>query len=412
MRAAIVTVGDEILLGQIVDTNSAWIADRLSMEGILIVRKTSVGDVEDDICSAIQQSFKVAELVIMTGGLGPTKDDITKKALAKFFECDMVFSEDTFTRLSDLFLKRNIPITAAHKEQCFMPDRAELIINNRGTAPGMWFEFGDRMLCSMPGVPHEMRYIMENGVVPRVKDLNRIIFRQKTIRTSGTGESVLAEIIEPILEGHPVKVAYLPAQGQVRLRLSVEGAKGSEVRIDQILQEAVRATVGVLGTHVYGYDHELLEEHVGNLLKSKGLTLGTAESCTGGHISHLITSIPGASAYFRGTIVAYDNGIKEKILGVKSITLESHGAVSIQTVREMVEGAIRVIGCDVAIAVSGIAGPEGGSDTKPVGTVCIAVGDKSDIKTRQFLFVKDRLLNIKYASMYALDMLRKFLSAR
>ena len=234
----------------------------------------------------------------------------------------MIFSDETYARLSALFKKRQIPITEAHREQCYMPDQATLLVNNRGTAPGMWFEKSEgKMLCSMPGVPHEMKYILQYGLLPKVRDQNQIIYRQKTIRTSGTGESILAEMVEPVLAKHPVKVAYLPAQGQVRLRLSMEGPKGSEINIEQSLQKAVAETVAIIEPHVFGYDDEVLEAHVGELLKNRDLTLGTAESCTGGHIAHLITSVSGASSYFRGSIIAYDNEIKEHVLAVRHQTL-------------------------------------------------------------------------------------------
>jgi nicotinamide-nucleotide amidase len=412
MKAAIITVGDEILIGQIVDTNAAWIASRLAEEGILIRKKISVGDDEESIIKAIDEAFLQADLVIMTGGLGPTKDDITKTALAKYFDSELIFSEETYERIKDLFEKRQIPISEAHRQQCYMPKKAAIIENKMGTAPGMWFESEGKSLCSMPGVPHEMRYVMEHGVMPRVIVKSEQVYRQKTIRTSGTGESVIAEIIEPILMNHGVKTAYLPAQGQVRVRLSLTGKKGDEQQIEAALQAAVEAVVTAIQPHVFGYDNDPLEAHVGHLLQAKNLTLGTAESCTGGHLAHMITSIPGSSGYFMGSVVAYDNSIKEKVLGVSSATIEKFGAVSEETVREMVQGALHLLECDIAIAVSGICGPGGGTTEKPVGTVWIAIGDQGEVKARRFLFTKDRLLNIQYTSVYALDFLRKFLSAR
>jgi nicotinamide-nucleotide amidase len=412
MKAAIVTVGDEILIGQIVDTNAVWIAGILAQEGIMLASKMTSGDDLESIITAIDRALTDADLVLMTGGLGPTKDDVTKKALEKYFGGGFTFSQETFDRIEKLFIKRNIPISEAHREQCFLPTLATIIDNQMGTAPGMWFEKSGKFLCSMPGVPHEMKYIMSHGVLPRVRTMSQIVYRQKTIRTAGIGESVLADTIEPILEKHVVKIAYLPSHGQVRLRLSLEGKKGSEEELETILQKAVSDTVEAISPYFFGYDDEQLESHVGKLLVKKNQTLGTAESCTGGYIAHLITSIPGASQYFRGSIVAYDNGIKHEVLDVDKLTLENHGAVSEATVQEMVKGALKVLKCDVAIAVSGISGPTGGTIDKPVGTVWIAVGDKSDTWTKKFLFTKDRVLNIKYTAVYALDMLRKFLSAR
>lgn len=412
MKAAIITIGDEILIGQIVDTNASWIAAILAQEGILLVSKMTARDDFASIITALDRAFSDADLVIMTGGLGPTKDDMTKTALAAYFGGGFIFSQETYTRLENLFLKRNIPISEAHRQQCFLPAAATIIKNEMGTAPGMWFEKDDKMLCSMPGVPHEMKYIMTHGVLPRVLSMSQMAYRQKTIRTSGTGESVLADLIEPVLTKHPVNIAYLPSHGQVRLRLSLVGEKGKENEMDKTLALAVSEVTHIIAPFVYGFDNDTLEGHVGQLLLNRGLTLGTAESCTGGYIAHLITSISGASSYYKGSIVAYSNDLKENLLDVSSITLNNFGAVSEETVQEMVRGVLKKLQCDVAIAVSGICGPTGGTSEKPVGTVWVAVGDNDEIITRRFLFVKDRLLNIKYTAVYALDQIRKFLSAR
>lgn len=412
MKASIVTIGDEILIGQIVDTNAAWIASVLSEIGILISSKITVGDDKESILNAIKRAFNDADVALTTGGLGPTKDDITKPALAEYFGGGMKFSPSTFARIEKLFAKRGIPLSESHKQQCHLPAAAEIIANEMGTAPGMWFEKDDKVLCAMPGVPHEMKHLMINGVLPRLVQSSQVVYRQKTIRTSGIGESVLADLIEPVLEEHDVSIAYLPSQGQVRLRLSKVGVKGEEELLERTLDNAITAVTQVIEPHVFGFDGETLQSFVGKVLQERGLTLGTAESCTGGYIAHMVTSVPGASGYFRGSVVAYDNGIKEKVLGVKNNTLERYGAVSEQTVSEMVSGAITLLECDIAIAVSGISGPSGGTREKPVGTVWIAVGDKNTIVAKRFLFAKDRVVNIKYTANYALDQLRKFLSAR
>jgi nicotinamide-nucleotide amidase len=412
MKAAIITIGDEILIGQIVDTNASWIAAILAQEGIMLVSKMTARDDFESIITSIDRAFSDADLVIMTGGLGPTKDDMTKTALEAYFGGGFIFSQETYSRLEKLFQRRNIPISEAHQQQCYLPVAATIIENEMGTAPGMWFQKDDKMLCSMPGVPHEMKFIMTHGVLPRVVSMSQMAYRQKTIRTSGIGESVLADLIEPVLLNHPVSIAYLPSHGQVRLRLSLVGEKGKESEIDKTLALAVSEATHVIAPYVYGFDNETLEGHVGKLLLNRGLTLGTAESCTGGYIAHLITSISGASSYYKGSIVAYSNGLKEDLLEVSAMTLNNYGAVSEETVQEMVRGALKKLQCDVAIAVSGICGPTGGSSEKPVGTVWVAVGDMNEITTRRFLFVKDRLLNIKYTAVYALDQIRKFLSAR
>ncbi|MCB0688857.1 MAG: competence/damage-inducible protein A [Saprospiraceae bacterium] len=412
MKASIITIGDEILIGQIVDTNAAWMAAQLSEAGILLASKMTAGDDKKSILTALDRAFHDADLILMTGGLGPTKDDMTKTALLEYFGGGMVFSQQTYDRIEKLFVKRNIPISEAHRQQCYLPDAAEIIVNEMGTAPGMWFEKDGKSLCSMPGVPHEMKYVMMHGVLPRVAAISDVVYRQKTIHTSGIGESQLADVIEPILESHPVSIAYLPSHGAVRLRLSKVGKAGEEAQVEDTLESAVAPVVEAISQYIYGYDGETLESSVGKLLLQKGLMLGTAESCTGGYIAHLITSVAGASRYFRGSIVAYNNDVKESILGVELKTLEECGAVSEETVREMVAGALPVLGCDIAIAVSGISGPGGGSPAKPVGTVWVAVGSKEQVMVKKYLFVKDRILNIKYTAVYALDLLRKFLTAR
>jgi nicotinamide-nucleotide amidase len=411
MKASIITIGDEILIGQIIDTNASWIAAVLAEDGILLASKMTARDDLQSISLAIERAFSDADLVLMTGGLGPTKDDMTKHALLAFFGGEFVFSQETYERLEKLFVRRNIPISEAHRQQCMLPSSASIIENQMGTAPGMWFEKDGKMLCSMPGVPHEMKYVMLHGVIPRVRSRSQVVFRQKTIRTSGTGESVLADLIEPVVARHSINVAYLPSHGQVRLRLSVVGEKGRERELEKVLDLAVEETVKVIAPHVYGFNNESLEAYIGNLLLAKGLTLGTAESCTGGYLAHLLTTVPGASRYFQGSIIAYNNTIKQDLLGVSAVTLERHGAVSEETVREMVQGALKMLRCDLAVAVSGISGPTGGSEDKPVGTVWIAIGNREKTETKRFLFVKDRLLNIKYTAVYALDQVRKFLTA-
>lgn len=410
MRAGLITVGDEILIGQIVDTNSSWIASHLAEIGVGVVAKLSVGDILADISRGLDLIYEKSDVILMTGGLGPTKDDVTKKALADYFDCDMIFSQETFDRIADIFEKRSIKMTEAHREQCYLPAKALIIENKMGTAPGMWFEKDGKYLCSMPGVPHEMKYIMTHGVLPRLTAMSTSIYRKKTIRTSGIGESAIAEMIEPALEDQDVNVAYLPSIGQVRLRLSKVG--NDAALVESIVDKAVQSITTIIGPHIFGYDDDTLEQHVGLLLVNKKLTLATAESCTGGYLAHMITSVSGSSAYYRGSIIAYSNEIKHKVLQVSQDTLDQEGAVSEQTVREMVQGTLSLIDSDIAISVSGIAGPGGGSAEKPVGTVWIAVGDGERIVTKRYLFTKDRIINIKYTAVYALDMLRKFLIGR
>lgn len=410
MKAGLITVGDEILIGQIVDTNSSWMASHLAEIGVGVVAKLSVGDTLTDITQGLDMMYEKSDIILMTGGLGPTKDDVTKKALADYFESEMVFSQDTFDRITTIFEKRGIKMTEAHREQCYLPAKALIIENKMGTAPGMWIEKDGKYLCSMPGVPHEMKYIMTYGVLPRLAAMSTSIYRKKTIRTSGIGESAIAEMIEPTLEEQDVNIAYLPSIGQVRLRLSKMG--NDAALVESIVDKAVESISTIIRPHIFGFDDDTLEQHVGQMLLEKNLTLATAESCTGGYLAHMITSVVGSSGYYQGSVIAYSNEIKSSVLGVSQKTLDQQGAVSEQTVREMVQGVLALIKTDIAISVSGIAGPGGGSDEKPVGTVWIAVGDRERIVSKRFLFTKDRIINIKYTAVYALDMLRKFLIGR
>ncbi len=410
MKAVILTIGDEILIGQIVDTNAAWIASELASIGAEVTLKMTAPDELSSILESLAFAFAHGEVVIMTGGLGPTKDDVTKKALAHYYDCGFTFSEETYERVRKIFEKRNIPLSEVHREQCNLPKAATLLHNGLGTAPGMWFERAGTYLASMPGVPHEMKYVMTHGVLPRLRDMNARIYRQKTIRTAGIGESMLADQIEPVLEGHPVKTAYLPSQGQVRIRLSHTG--DDVQRVEAELADAVKEVATEVRQYVFGYDDVTLESAVGQVLREQGLTLGAAESCTGGYFSHMITSIPGSSDYFLGSIISYANEVKQDLLGVPAEVLEAHGAVSEETAKHMAQGALARLACDVAVAVTGIAGPGGGTEEKPVGTVWIAVGDAHNIRARKLLFTKSRVLNIKYTAIYALIMLRSLLLAR
>lgn len=410
MKAHIITVGDEILIGQIIDTNSAWMGQQLNLQGIRIDKIISVSDTHEAITEAVDDAFKNADVILMTGGLGPTKDDITKKALADYFGVDMYFSESTYNRIQRLFKKFKRSMTEAHKEQCYMPKNADLLMNKMGTAPGMWFEKNGKVLVSMPGVPYEMKYLMSEEVLPRLKrDFPNKPISHRTILTVGEGESRIADKINGFVEELPenLKIAYLPGLGQVRLRLT--GTGDNEEELNQILDEKVQDLKNLIPHLIFGYEKEKLEEVVGKLLIKQEKTLSTAESCTGGFIAHKITSIPGSSQYFMGSVVAYDNAVKMNQLKVKSATLEKYGAVSEETVKEMAKGALDLLKTDISVAISGIAGPGGGTPEKPVGTVWIAVGDKTNIKTYQLNLWKDRIKNIEYSTTVALNVIRKFL---
>jgi nicotinamide-nucleotide amidase len=410
MKVHLITVGDEILIGQVVDTNSGWIGRLLNLHGARVERVVSVGDQHEQIIHALAEALSRADMVLMTGGLGPTKDDITKKALADYFGMEMVFSEPTYERIKRIFEQLGRPTSEAHRHQCFMPAGATLLHNKMGTAPGMWFDYEGKVVVSMPGVPYEMEYIMEHQVVPRLKEyFPGKPIGHRTILTAGEGESRVAERLDAFENTLPegMKLAYLPNLGQVRLRLSY--STDSQAQLDAALDEKSRELENLLPDIVFGHGDEQLEGVLGRLLTARGLLIGTAESCTGGYIAHRITAMPGASAYFGGSVVTYSNEMKIKVLGVKPETLEQHGAVSEATVREMVQGALAALPIDVAVAVSGIAGPDGGTPEKPVGTIWVAIGSSKGLQTHLLRTGKDRLKNIQYAGTLVLEMTRRFL---
>lgn len=410
LKIHILTVGDEILIGQTIDTNSAWMGRRLNLIGASIIEITSVGDDHGAITEGIRHALGNADVVLMTGGLGPTKDDITKKAIADFFGVDMVFDQPTFEHIVKMFERFGRPLSDTHRHQCFMPANALLLQNKMGTAPGIWFERGEQVIVSMPGVPFEMQWIMEKEVLPRlISRFPPSPVAHRTLLTAGTGETQLASMIEDFENSLPANVhlAYLPSLGQVKLRLTAHGTDQAE--IESLLEQKKEELLDLVREHVYGFEEDTLEAAVGRMLKSENMTLSTAESCTGGYIAHLITSVPGSSAYYMGSIISYDNALKINQLKVSVETLQHFGAVSEQTVKEMVTGALRTLKTDVAIATSGIAGPDGGTPEKPVGTIWIAVGNKDRVITHKLTLGKDRLKNIEYTGNFALDMLRRFL---
>ncbi len=410
MTAYILTVGDEILIGQITDTNSAWMAQQLNLQGIRIVGKMSVGDVHAEIVNAIDYALHQADLVLMTGGLGATKDDITKKAIADYWGMDMVWHQETFSRMERFFKRVNREVSDLNKNSCFMPANAIILNNDRGLAPGMWFQEGTKVLVSMPGVPYEMQHLMTEKVLPRLKGsfpMSPIVHR--TVLTAGEGETMLAEKLSEFEDALPdnVKLAYLPSLGTVRLRLTARG--DDEDFLNQQVDVLKTRMEKVVSYAVAGYDDDTMPQIIGKMLLERGLTIGSAESCTGGYLAHLLTSVAGSSQYFEGSVIAYSYALKEKLLGVSSEVLNTEGAVSENCVREMVRGAVERMGVDIAVAVSGIAGPGGGTLDKPVGTVWLAVGDKDRIITAKLGIDRGRLKNIEYAANSGLNLIRKFL---
>ena len=434
MTAYLITVGDEILIGQITDTNSAWMAQQLNLQGIRIIGKTSVGDVHEEIVECIRYALSKADLVLMTGGLGATKDDITKKAIAAYLGVGITLHQPTLDRVTYFFKKIGREVSEMNRQGCYMPDSAIILNNERGLAPAMWFELNDerltmndeqkkeissfivhrsssKILVSMPGVPFEMQHLMTDRVLPRLREtqpMSPIVHR--TILTAGEGETMLAEKLsdfENTLPEH-IKLAYLPSLGTVRLRLTARG--DDEKKLISELDVFKSKMENIISYAVAGYDEDTMSIVIGKMLKEKNLTLACAESCTGGFLSHLITGVSGSSAYFNGSIIAYSNEIKNKILEVPNEILNQHGAVSEECVKEMVRGVIKKMNAHVAIAVSGIAGPTGGTPEKPVGTVWIAAGDAENILTYKIGIDRGRAKNIEFAANAGLNLLKKYLS--
>ncbi len=409
MLAEIITIGDEILIGQIVDTNSAWMAQKLNAIGIRIKQITSVSDDKQHILSALKEAHERVNIILITGGLGPTKDDITKKTLADYFGVGLVENAAALANVEAIFRRLRGTFTElldVNKKQALVPENCEVILNRNGTAPGMWFNYDDTIYMSMPGVPHEMMYMMEDAVIPKLKAAFKLpVIIHHTILTAGEGESYLAEKIADIEDSLPpyIKLAYLPKLGQVRLRLSAYGENEAFLK-EKVEGFATRITERV-GASVVAQEDIPLEKAILNFMAERELTLSTAESCTGGYIAHLITQHAGSSKVFFGGAVSYSYELKESILGVKNETLWQHGAVSQETVTEMVEGALLNFKSDYAIAVTGIAGPDGGTPDKSVGTVWIGVACAKKTVTRKFQFGNKRQQNIERTAIAALNML-------
>lgn len=410
---AIITIGDELLIGQVIDTNSAWMAQQLNAHGFSVIRRVAVGDVWNEIWQALDEESRKADIILITGGLGPTADDITKPLLSEYFGGKLVLDEATLEHVTYLFekvFKRTGPLLERNRKQAEVPDVCTVLKNEVGTAPGMLFEKNGKLFFSMPGVPHEMKWLMEHHVIPIIqKRFFPGSIEHRTILTAGIGESYLAEKIKDFEAALPafVKLAYLPNYGMVRLRLT---ARGDDPVLLKNTVDRLHRELQVLVSDVMVVNEDVsMEQVVGSLLKQQGKTLTTAESCTGGNIAHLLTLNPGSSAYFTGGIVSYDNRIKQQLLGVTDTTLQTVGAVSEATVTQMANGARELMHTDYAIAVSGIMGPDGGTAEKPVGTVWIAVAGPKQTETRLLQFRFDRRRNIELTSIQALNLLRQVL---
>ncbi|SFP94018.1 CinA family nicotinamide mononucleotide deamidase-related protein [Parafilimonas terrae] len=411
IKVSVITIGDELLIGQVIDTNSAWIAQELNKIGVWVHRRLAVGDARNEIWKALDDESAVSNVILITGGLGPTADDITKPLLCEYFGGKMIMDEATLKHITYLFtevFKRPLPLLESNRRQALVPDVATVLKNEVGTAPNMLFEKDGKIFISMPGVPHEMKAAMNNHVLPLLQQRFQLPYiGHRTLLTAGIGESFLAERIKGFESSLPsnIKLAYLPNYGMVRLRLTAQGGQAETEKILNekfaILKEEVKDVLAV--------DEDIpFEVLLGRLLRRHNKTVSTAESCTGGYIAHLITSIAGSSDYFKGSAVSYSNSIKENVLQVNNETLASVGAVSEETVKEMVSGVLKVMETDYAVAVSGIMGPGGGSDDKPVGTVWIAVGNAQKIVTKRMHFRFDRKRNIELTAVNALYLLCRF----
>jgi nicotinamide-nucleotide amidase len=410
MKASIITIGDELLIGQILDTNSRSLGQKLTKLGFEVIVAIAISDKTQAITETLEQTLKNSDLVVVTGGLGPTKDDITKKVLAEYFKMDMNFDADLFQNISNYFKKIGIPISEYHRQQCIMPDGIITLQNKMGTAPGMLFENSGKWVVSMPGVPFEMEWIFENSLLPLLKnhysEMNHIYF--KTIKTVGIGETRIAEMIQDITEKIPkyISVAFLPSLGQVKVRLTSHSAKD----VSHEVKAHIEAISEKLSSYVFGYDDITLEEALLRDFKAKNLSLSTVESCTGGYLAHRITSVSGSSEYYHGSLITYDNRLKKQLVNVSEDTLNQFGAVSEETVLEMLDGLLKSLKTDVGIATSGIAGPGGGSPEKPVGTIWMAWGNKEKKHTKKLQLGKDRIKNIEYTAVAAMNSLRLFLT--
>lgn len=408
MQAEIISIGDELLIGMTIDSNAAWMAGELTNLGIEIYQTISISDKREHILKVIDECMNRSDLVLVTGGLGPTSDDITKETLAEYFGTRLVRDKEVLRNIERFIRSRGLHMNENNVRQAEVPEGCRIMPNELGTAPGMWFERGGKVLVSMPGVPYEMKTIMTSRVIPAIKKhFKRPVIKYRLVMTFGTFEAHLAEILEGFEKEMPesMQLAYLPTSGIIKLRLTGRGQDENE--IDRVLSEQIDKLYAIIPEFIYGLDGISLEEATGNILKDNKLTLSIAESCTGGNISRMITSVPGSSEYFTGSVIAYNNRIKAEELGVSREDLDIHGAVSEETALQMANGVRDKYKTDYAISATGIAGPGGGTEEKPVGTVWIAVSSKYGSKAEKHNFSFTRINNIRRSSLAAINLLRK-----
>lgn len=409
MKAEIINIGDEILIGQILNTNAVWVAEQFNLLGVPIARMTTIADNEQAIIDAVDVAFKEHDLIIVTGGLGPTKDDITKKTLANYFGTDLIFNQEVYDHLNSWFASRGRVFSEVNQTQCYIPSNCKVLMNKWGTAPGMLFEKNGKFLVSLPGVPTEMKNLMSHYMIPFIQkqyNLHPLVHRSYSLE--GIPESELMKTIESWEDALPstIKLAYLPSAGIVKLRMSSLNEDG---KAEALIEEEAKKLHQIVGDDIFGYEDETLEKVIKELLVKRNQTLTTAESCTGGYLAHKLTSVPGISKVFPGSYVAYDYWVKTYILGVKEETLTKYGAVSKEVVSEMALAAKANLKTDYAIALSGIAGPDGGTADKPVGTVWIAWATPDTIIAKRFAFPGDRAGNIHLSYQKALNVLRRLI---
>ncbi len=409
MKAEIITIGDEILLGQTIDSNSAWLGESLAFYGIKVHRITTIADEREEIISALDEAFSRVDLVLMTGGLGPTQDDITKRTLAEYYDSGFYTNQEVLDGIKGYFESVGRTPLDVNLLQAELPEKCEVIINTRGTASGMWFERDGKALMSMPGVPYEMKGLMKDTVFQKIVDTFKTpTVYNRTILTIGVGESTIAKRLEKwetALRKEGLSLAYLPSAGMVRLRVS--GVGENEELVKSAIERRVSEALEIIGDIAYGFDNDSLEKIIATLLTERKETLSLAESCTGGYISHLITSVPGSSAFYDGSVVTYSYDAKKNWVGVKPESLIEHGAVSEPVVEQMAEGVRKKFGTTYGISASGIAGPGGAVEGKPVGTVWIGLAGPEWVKSFMFTFGKNRRRNIIMTSNAALNLLRK-----
>ncbi len=412
MRAVILTIGDELLIGQTLNTNASWLGEQLSASGIDLARVVTVGDDSAELHQELGHSLEDSDLVILTGGLGPTHDDITRDVLADYFAAELEFNEHVYAAIKLRFAHRDRRMPESNRRQALVPAGFEVMPNPAGTAPGLWRAIhaggAERLIAVLPGVPHEMEALFRKEVQPRLqarKDVRTI--QHRTLRTAGIGESALQEMIGNLsdLLSPSLRLAYLPASSGVRLRMSAYASSSDEAK--RLLQDLETRLTERLDSYVYGTGDETLEEVVGRMLAARGLTIAVAESCTGGHVSHQITNVSGSSAYMAGGIIAYSNSVKEELLHVDRDALEQEGAVSRAVAEQMAEGVRKLLSADIGVSTTGIAGPTGGTPDKPVGTVWIALTDTAGTRAVLLHLVQDRVLNKELTTTALLNIVRR-----